>query len=134
MPSVGQVCGRVHARGVLAGPVFVGLFKTSVPEGEPIRCAVLQDSGSYRISQVPAGTYHILAASFPWPEDGLASLLPDGESLQIGSGGVIHVAGGRTLRAVDLWLRPALATDPPVLVALPALLGRLHAAKRESTG
>jgi len=123
-----KVSGRIHAQASLAGPVFVGLFKTSAPEGQPIRCAILEGAGVYRMDQVPEGTYHVLAASFPWPDDGPSSLLPGGESLQVGKGGTVHVARGEALQDVDLWLRPSRPTDPPVLVALPALLARLDAA------
>ena len=123
-----RVSGHVYAPVALPGPVFVGLFKTSVPEGEPIRCAVLQGPGAYRLLQVPEGTYYVLAASFPWPDDKPAPLLPDSESLQIGSAGAVHVTGSKAIRDVDLWLRAATPTDPPVLVALPALLARRQAA------
>jgi AraC-like DNA-binding protein len=120
-----EISGRVYASSALAGPVFVGLFRTSVPEGAPVRCAILPGAGAYRMPQVPEGAYHVLAASFPWPDDGPAPLLPDGGSLQVGaSRGVVRVAHGEALRGLDLWLRPTLPTDPPVLVALPALLAR----------
>ena len=129
-----QVIGRIRTRNALAGPVFVGLFKTSVPEGEPVRCTILQDCGAYRLRKAPEGTYYVLAASFPWPDDGPGPLLPEGGSLHIGSGGAVHIARGQVLRDVDLWLRPALPTDPPVLVALPVLLARLQAGNQANTG
>jgi AraC-like DNA-binding protein len=123
--KAGQISGHVHTSTPLAGPIFIGLFRTSIPEGEPIRCAVLQGPGAYQLLQVPEGAYHVLAASFHWPDDGLAPLLPDSGSLRIGaSRGAVRVTRGEALRDLDLWLRPALTTDPPVLVALPALLAR----------
>jgi AraC family transcriptional regulator len=125
-----QLSGRVRANSALPGPVFIGLFKTPVPEGEPICCAVLAGPDTYRMLQVPEGTYYVLAASFPWPGKGPEPLLQDSESLQIGRYGPVRVAHDEVLRDVDLLLRPALPTDPPVLVALPALLARLHTPNR----
>jgi len=125
-----QISGRVQAGSALPGPVFIGLFKTPVPEGEPICCAILPDPGTYLMLRVPEGTYYVLAASFPWPDKGPEPLLQDSESLQIGRYGPVRVTHDEVLRDVDLLLRPALSTDPPVLVALPALLARLHTSNR----
>ena len=124
-PRAGRITGCIYASAPVPGPVFVGLFQTAVPEGRPIRCGVLPGAGVYLMEQVPKGTYHLLAASFPWPDDPLAALLPGGDVLHIGAHhGPIYVSGGQTLHNVHVTLRPARVTDPPILVALPQFLDR----------
>jgi AraC family transcriptional regulator len=121
----GRITGRIHASAPAPGPVFVGLFQTAVPEGQPTRCGVLPGSGAYLIEQVPKGMYYLLAASFPWPDNPLAALLPGGDALHIGSyQGPIYISSGQTLDNVHITLRPAIVTDPPILVVLPQLLDR----------
>jgi AraC family transcriptional regulator len=126
------VGGRIEVPASLAGPVFIGLFTRSIPEGRPRRCAALASPGEYRIPGVPHGSYHVGAVSFPWPREPVAMLLPDHDSLHIGrSARAVRVRGHNTIRT-DLRLRPATLTDPPVLVALPVLLA--EQSEREATG
>jgi AraC family transcriptional regulator len=117
----GVIAGRVEAPASLAGPVFIGLFTSSVPEGRPCHCTALASSGEYRMEGVAHGSYYVFAISFPWPREPLAMLLPEPSSLHVGRSGAVGVRGQDTERA-DLQLRPAALTDPPVLIALPVLL------------
>jgi AraC family transcriptional regulator len=118
----GRITGRVRAAAPLASPVFVGLFPTPVPEGQPVRCTVLSGPGAYEIAGIPDGSYHVLGACFPGSGDGWAPLLPGDGSEYVGTAsGPVAVRRGTVLRGVDMWLRPVLPTDPPILAALPAL-------------
>jgi len=121
----GVVTGRVEAPAGSAGPVFVGLFTTPIPEGRPHRCAVLASPGEYRIEGVPTGSYHVFAISFPMPEEPMAMLLPDHNSLRVGHfRSPVRVSAGQRTERADLWLRSAALTDPPVLVSIPLLLAQ----------
>jgi AraC family transcriptional regulator len=120
-PGTGEVSGQVHASTELSQPVFVGLFTTPIPEGQPVCCTVLPCPDRYRISGVPDGTYHVFAACFPRCGDGLALLLPDDGSLQVGAAaGAVRVSHGSAAHDRDLWLHPVQPTDPPILVVLPS--------------
>ena len=71
---------------------------------------------------MPDGRYHLMAAALPRSEDPSIQLLP-GDALRVGRArGPLTVRGGRANEQVDVTLRPLQATDPPVLVSLPALL------------
>lgn len=120
-PGTGEVSGRVHARTELSQPVFIGLFRTPIPEGQPVCCTVLPHPDRYCISGVPDGTYHVFAACFPRCDDGLALLLPDDGSVQVGTvPGAVRVSHGSAALDRDLWLHPVQPTDPPILMVLPA--------------
>jgi AraC family transcriptional regulator len=107
------------------GPIFVGLFRASAPGGQPTCCGVLPTPGIYYIPQVPEGSYYLFAASFPWPEDIVACLLPDSRSALVGNVRCpVPVHRGKVTSHVNVSLRPLAATDPPILIALPALLPR----------
>ena len=45
------------------GLIFVGLFADPIPQGQPVRCAVLHRPGPYTLEDVPDGTWHLLAHS-----------------------------------------------------------------------
>lgn len=128
----GVVAGRVEAPPIPTGPVFIGLFTSSVPEGRPRRCAALVSPGDYRVEGVPNGSYHVFAVSFPWPREPLALLLPEPDSLYVGrSGRAVGVRTGQGTERADLRLRRATLIDPPVLVALPVLFAEQM--QREAT-
>jgi AraC family transcriptional regulator len=121
----GMVTGRIEAPVGPAAPVFIGLFTDHVPVGRPRRCAILTAPGEYRIEDTPKGSYNVFAVSFPWPREPLDMLLPDHASLRVASStSPVRVRVGETTECVDLELRQAVPTDPPILVALPLLLAR----------
>ena len=102
--------------------IFAGLFPGAIPQGRPAAGGILSSPGVHRIAPVPDDTYHLMAAAVPLLEDPLGFLLP-GDALRVGRGACpIPVRGGRFGGVLDVELRPLRATDPPVLVALPALL------------
>lgn len=102
--------------------IFVGLFPGAIPQGRPVAGAVLAAPGPFRLPAPPDGRYHLLAAALPHPRDAAACLLP-GAALRVGRAtGTLLARAGRVSGPTDIALRPPLPTDPPVLVALPALL------------
>jgi AraC family transcriptional regulator len=109
-PSANTVV-RGQVRGLPPGgsrPIFVGLFSGPVPEGRPVRHAVLTGAGPYVLPTVPPGTWHLAAhcttAGQRW----------------VGFAGAIGVRADLTACLADVDLRPIRLTDPPLLLALPA--------------
>ncbi|MCW3818280.1 helix-turn-helix transcriptional regulator [Micromonospora sp. DR5-3] len=98
--------------------IFAGLFSERIPQGRPVRCAVLADPEHLELDDVPAGTWYLLAQSVP----GSCSH-PDGyqakvnESVSVASLGPITVAPRSVVRS-ELEFNSAGLLDPPVLLAL----------------
>lgn len=116
--------GSATIRGVVSAPVphqdtpvFVGLFPDVLPQGSPLRCAFLDEPGRYVLDHVPPGTWHVLAYSAqPSQEAQEGGTEPGAHNTLVGAHGPLTVSVGTVLTAVDLRLRPARRTDPPVLV------------------
>lgn len=100
------------------GVIFVGIFAQRIPEGQPVRCAVLDQPGRVTFNSVPLGSWYLLAQSASL--DGIEA----GTEADIADRTVsVAVYGPFTVRAdsmivADLELRPARDLDPPVLLAL----------------
>ena len=117
------VAGSVHLSKPIAGPIFIGLFPALIPQSRPVGGALLTSPGAFRIWPVPDGTYHLLAAALPRLDDTLGYLLPNSENLCVGAGTApVIVRNGRASRRSNIYLRPMVLTDPPLLVSLPFLL------------
>jgi AraC family transcriptional regulator len=102
--------------------IFVGLFLTRIPQGPPVACAALTHPGSYHIANVPDGRYYVLAAAFPWSSNPLDYLLPSA-NVQIGTTQApIRMQHGQAIGQANVMLRQPRVIDPPLVVALPALL------------
>jgi AraC family transcriptional regulator len=130
-PEEAGVSFRVHGHDLGGSVIFVGLFRTAVPQGRPVAGTVLGAPGSHRLHPVPDGHYHLMAAALPRSEDPWRLLAP-GDALRVGRARrPLTVRGGRVGGQADVTLRPVLPTDPPVLVALPnLLLERLTSARK----
>ena len=122
-PSIqAGVSFRVDGTDLAGRVIFAGLFPTAVPQGRPVAGTILAAPGNHRMGPVPDGHYHLMAAALPRSEDPWKLLAPD-DTLRVGRAGYPVIARrGRGDGRVDVTLRPPRPTDPPVLVALPALL------------
>ncbi|WP_367318553.1 hypothetical protein [Streptomyces sp. HUAS ZL42] len=78
---------RPHYEG--HGVVFTGLFPECVPEGWPVRCAVLAEPGPFRFENVPPGRWYLSTQSVADADDD-----------------------------ADLQLKRADVLDPPLLLTL----------------
>ena len=109
-----------------APSVYVGLFPDAVASGFPVSGAVTRRPGILTLTGVPPGRYHLLAAAFPTPIDGLGHLLPGDGVLVSSIRRPIRVASaptpGHPPPLHHLALRPIVPTDAPILTALPALV------------
>lgn len=119
----GRFSARVYGQvsPVLAGSAdlaFVGLFADRIPQGQPVRCAILSGAGPYQFDGVPPGRWYLLAQSvggdLRTAIGGPAG--PDGV-VAVATRGPLAVNRDLVIRA-DLELKPAGALDPPVLLAL----------------
>ncbi|GAB3971134.1 AraC family transcriptional regulator [Plantactinospora veratri] len=117
--SSGRVSGRVWpAQAEENSLIFVGLFPDRIPQGRPVRCAILSGWGQYRFDSVPAGTWYLLAQEVTGdPRAAIGE--PDGVdgSVSVATNGPLTI-GRDTFIQADLLLKPAGTLDPPVLLAL----------------
>lgn len=115
------VTGRIHAPQTFSGAIFIGLFSKPIPEGAPVACATLLQPGDFEMPMVRRGRYYIFALGLQWPDsmDGFFRY----ESALRGGGQAITVSH-ESVDCGAIPLREAAATDPPVLLNLPFLLGR----------
>jgi len=120
--------GTVSASPSFIGAIFIGLFPTRVPQGSPIAGTRIIAPGYYRITGIPDGVYYLLAAGVRGSLNTRRLLLLAEDLLHVASAGPISVLVGRSVDRIDLVLRPADLTDPPVLVALPLLMAAKAAA------
>ncbi|MFV2097479.1 helix-turn-helix domain-containing protein [Micromonospora sp. LOL_014] len=98
--------------------IFVGMFAHRIPEGRPVRCAVLSEPGQVVFNQVPFGTWHLLAqsVSLDGAYAGTGAGLAD-RPVSVAAYGPFTVQADSTI-ATNLELRPSQDLAPPVLLAL----------------
>ena len=117
--STARFRGRIlpHATGE-PRLVFAGLFPDRIPQGRPARCTVLSEPGFFTLTDVPPGSWHLLAQSVP------GSLCdPDGyraninEAVSVAHHGPIIVRKDSFIQA-DLEFNRVRFVDPPVLLAM----------------
>lgn len=114
----GALSGTVHGLPHASSPVFLGIFESRIPQGQPVACATGEHGGRWRMPAVPSGSWYLLAvcaADHP-PE---ASIMSSPEQpLLVGGTGPIRVSPGTDSR-VDVRVRPLDWAHPPLLIALP---------------
>src|SRR5262245_22989115 len=117
-PSGVRLSGHVyHPQPDDAGVVFLGLFPERIPEGRPIRCAILPRPGSYQLDDVSPGRWYLSAQSIARDYVRPAHAV-DGADRAV----MVATAGPLTIDSeameADLHLMPVRALDPPVLLAM----------------
>lgn len=126
-PPTGQQLGAVQ--GSLTGPdagvatrVYVSLFDSTIPQGTPVACAILDGQNSYELPAVPDGQWFLHATAVavhnldprPWLR----------KPVLLAASRPVKVVAGRTATA-HVELRPPRLTDLPILLALPELDSRM---------
>lgn len=101
--------------------LYLGAFDSPVVQRLPVSCAILEDRTSFQLDGVPEGEWYLAAAAVdlsdpPVNEHGarVARL--------VAREGPVKIIGGQTTM-LDLKMRTARTTDPPMLLALPGLAG-----------
>ena len=115
-----QLEGEIESPSKVLGFIFVGAFGGGVPQGVPVSGTVLLRPGPFRIARPVTPEFHLLAALIPFS----ASLTAMVANLPLGlvASQRLHNSKSGELAKVRLCLRPMRITDPPVVIALPALL------------
>lgn len=107
-PSVrGQVHHPAKCR---PGHVVVGLFPDRIAQGIPVRHTTLPGCSDFVLSDVPDGTWHVLAQAVD-----TTSGTPD--EVFVGALGPLTVTAGKPVQPANVRLRPRLLIDPPTLLA-----------------
>lgn len=121
-PERTAIRGLVTSTTPFDGPVFVGLFRSAIPQDRPVACAVLLAPGPFGIPSVPDGDYHVFALGIPTASDVREYLVFD--TALRGGGHRVRIEGGAATADVRIELHEPLVTDPPILITLPVLIGR----------
>ncbi|TDC40450.1 AraC family transcriptional regulator [Micromonospora sp. 15K316] len=112
----GVVSGVVAARSSAAiEVVFMGLFKSRIPEGRPVSCATLAGPGRFGLDKVPEGTWYLLCHGLGFGDDGGPKSEADA---LFGCHGPFRIGPEQALDVV-VRLEPARLYDPPMLLAMP---------------
>lgn len=119
MPATENIRGHISAPPDFAGLIFIGLFESPIPEGRPLKCAVLTAPGPFSIHGVPDRPLYAFAMGFRWSEDPMVYLRNDSALRASASPMELNQNPGGGL---ELHLRPPELSDPPILLALPALV------------
>jgi AraC-like DNA-binding protein len=111
----GEVQGPARPRGF----TFVGAFTKGVPQGVPFSGTVLMKPGPFRIQNPALPEFHLLAAFIPLS----ANLTTIVTTLPIRLVASLRVQADNPDLNLQprLRLRPLRPTDPPIVLALPAL-------------
>jgi AraC family transcriptional regulator len=111
--------GVVEGARRLRGFIFIGTFTSGVPQGMPISGTVLLRPGKFRIQWPDVPDFYVLGASIPLSA-ALSTIVTTLPIRMVASAHVQHSDAGATVRP-HLRLRPIRPTDPPLVLALPAL-------------
>ena len=111
--------GVVEGAGRRRGFTFVGTFTKGVPQGVPFSGTVMLQTGRFCIQRPDMDEFHLLAAFIPLSAN-LTTIVTTLPIEWVASG---RVQAGELDRGVKprLRLRPLRVTDPPIVLALPAL-------------
>ncbi len=114
-----QLEGVVEGPGRPRGFTFVGTFTNGVPQGVPYSGTVLLSHGKFRIKRPEMEEFHLMAVLVPFTAD-LTSIMA---TLPVGLVASLRVQDGMAKGAEKpcLRMRPLRSTDPPIVLALPAL-------------
>jgi AraC family transcriptional regulator len=121
MPGSHTLVGKIDGLETFLGTIYVGLFRTAIPQGRPVRCIKLEAPGQYVLRDVADGVYYLRAAAFPLAGDPLASLLPADKLLLGNNPGPLVIHHGKVFGEPDLVLHPPRLYDPPLVMGLPLL-------------
>lgn len=122
---------QMHIRGRIQGTMdfpanrkaslFVGVFPDAIAVSRPVVGRMITEPGPFELPCVPYGRWVVLSAAVPQISDPLDHLLPSGQLL-VASSEAFNLHPGSEVINVHLSYRPPHPMEPPVVVALPALL------------
>lgn len=122
---------RMHLRGRIEGSmtfpdthkasIFIGVFPDSIAVSHPVAGRMLTEPGPFELLHVPYGRWVLLSAAVPQISDPLDHLLPTGRML-VASSEPFTLMPGQEVTTHHLHYRAPHPLEPPVVIALPALL------------
>jgi AraC family transcriptional regulator len=121
-----QVTVKVTGGPATGALVAVGLFSSGIPQGRPAACAVAEVPATVYLGGLPDGLFHPMAVCFGDTATMADAMVADDEDLccyVAAAAAPVEVGAGGDAAEVELRLRPRRPTDPPVILALPLLLG-----------
>lgn len=123
-----KISCQVEAPESFRGIIFIGLFPRPIPDQKPIvGTALTLNNRSCEFSQIPCGTYYLLAAGIAWSMNPRDYFILD-KSLRGMHESAIEVDETTDLN-LTITLRDPLPYDPPIVVNLPLLLFEKKKAK-----
>jgi len=117
--SKAAIEGMVEGPARTKGFTFVGTFTSGVPLGVPVSGTVMIGCGKFRIERPPIPEIHLLAAFVPLSAK-LAEVMVN-IPISLVASRRVSVENLPTPEMPRLRLRPLRPTDPPIVMALPAL-------------
>ncbi|MER5337005.1 helix-turn-helix transcriptional regulator [Micromonospora sp. NPDC002717] len=101
-----------------AAPIFIGLFPDAIAEGRPASWAVMDRPGPYQLSGVTPGSWYLIAHSLRGRN--VAASDPDqiDQVTAVARYGPVRIAGGGSIQATEMTVRPPRDFDPPALLSL----------------
>jgi AraC family transcriptional regulator len=118
-----SLSGRVMVPENFRGIVCVGVFATAIPQSKPLACTVAAPNGEYRMQDVPQGNLFLFALGLELPIKPQDYFCHD-SALRAG-GNSVCVNEENITGDTDLFLRPPLSTDAPILLFLAELMQRI---------
>ena len=115
-PAEPALEGTVEGPSRPKGFIFVGTFTGGVPQGVPYSGTVLVKPGKFRIQRPTLPEFHLMAVLVPFS----AKLSAMMANLPVGLVASLRVRHGASAKPC-LKLRRIQTTDPPIVLALPAL-------------
>jgi AraC family transcriptional regulator len=111
--------GTIESPAGRRGFIFVGAFTRGVPQGAPSSGTVLVKPGAFRIERPSIPEFHLLAVLIPFTAN-LSAMMA---TWPVGLVASLRLANANPGAEVHprLQLRPLRVTDPPIVLALPAL-------------
>lgn len=122
---------HMHIRGRIEGTmvfpfayrasIFVGVFPEAIAVSRPVVGRMIAEPGPFELPYIPYGRWVLLAAAVPQASDPLSHLLPE-HRLMVAASEPFTVQPGEDVIRLHLQFRPPHPMEPPVVIALPALL------------
>lgn len=122
-PAGPSFSGHVIMPDGFRGIVCVGLFATPIPQSKPLACTIAAPNGDYEMQDVPQGKSFLFALGLELPIQQHDCFCHD-SALRAG-GNSVRVCGESVGGDTDLFLRPPLPTDAPILLFLTDLMQRV---------
>lgn len=115
--------GHVMTPDGFKGIVCIGLFATPIPQSKPLACTIAAPNGDYQMLDVPQGKLFLFALGLELPIQRYDCFCHD-SALRAG-GHSVRVSSGSVNGDTDLFLRPPLPTDAPILLFLTELMQKV---------